>query len=225
MKSLWWFCFCLVSLFRFVAQYGGSCGVAVETAGRRMALQVEGRLRETLERLKLTDQASAAGNSVGNSNNLEVMLHQLLSAARTQASRLTKLESNCFSSPGAGMGMNTKTRFQLPESGGAGHQEQEVTSRDVVLDTLLAALQQTKTELGEVLRSSRQRYLPAGETSIFPSVICVCLYLLLSVSLYFSSPFSNTATQATFHLQFFFLHWHIQVTLDVKEWDPPLLGL
>ncbi|XP_022624629.1 pentraxin-related protein PTX3 isoform X2 [Seriola dumerili] len=156
-------------MLRFVAQYGGSCGVAVETAGRRMALQLEGRLRETLERLRLGDQApasasasAASGNSVGNSNNMEVMLHQLLSAARTQASRLTKLETNCFSSPGAGMGMNTKTAFQLPEGGRAGRREQEVTSRDVALDRVLTALQQTRAELEEVLRSSRQRYLPAG---------------------------------------------------------------
>lgn len=150
-------------MLRFVAQYGGSCGVAVETAGRRMALQLEGRLRETMERLKHRDQTSAAaGNSVGNSNHLEAMLHQLLSAARTQASRLAKLETSCFSSPGAGMGMNTKTGSQLPESGGAGLREQEVTSQEVALDGVLAALQQTRVELGEVLRSSRQRYLPAG---------------------------------------------------------------
>ncbi|XP_040903095.1 pentraxin-related protein PTX3 [Toxotes jaculatrix] len=149
-------------LLRFVAQYGGSCGVAVETAGRRMALQLESRLRETLERLKLGDPTSAAGNSVGNSNNLEAMLQQLLSAARTQASRLTKLETSCFGSPGAGMGMNTKTGFQLPEGGGVGHREQEVTSRELALDGVLTALQQTRAELEEVLRSSRQRYLPAG---------------------------------------------------------------
>ncbi|XP_039987293.1 pentraxin-related protein PTX3 isoform X2 [Xiphias gladius] len=150
-------------MLRFVAQYGGTCGVAMESAGRRMALQLEGRLRETLERLKSGDQTSAAaGNSVRNSNNLEAMLHQLLSAARTQASRLTKLETSCFSGPGAGMGMNTKTGFQLPEGAGAGHLEQEVTSREVALDGVVSALQHTKVELEEVLRSSMQRHLPAG---------------------------------------------------------------
>ncbi|XP_049919994.1 pentraxin-related protein PTX3 [Epinephelus moara] len=151
-------------MLRFVAQYGGSCGVAVETAGRRMALQLEGRLRETLERLKSRDQtsAAAAGNSVGNSNHLEAMVQQLLTAARTQASRLAKLETSCFSSPGAGMGMNTKTGSQLPGSGGAGLRVQEVTSQEVALEGVLVALQQTRVELGEVLRSSRQRYLPAG---------------------------------------------------------------
>ncbi|KAI3354409.1 hypothetical protein L3Q82_018929 [Scortum barcoo] len=150
-------------MLRFVAQYGGSCGVAVETAGRRMALQLEGRLRETLERLRHKDQTSAAsGNSVGNSNHLETMVQQLLSAARTQASRLAKLETSCFSSPGAGMGMNSKTGPELPEGGGAGHREQEVTSREVALDGVVTALQQTRVELEEVLRSSRQRYLPAG---------------------------------------------------------------
>ncbi|XP_053176405.1 pentraxin-related protein PTX3 [Scomber japonicus] len=151
-------------MLRFVAQYGGSCGVAVETAGRRMAMQLEARLRETLERIKSGDHTSAAagGNSVGNSNTLEAMLQQLLSAARTQASRLAKLETSCFSSPGTGMGLNSKTRFQRPEGGRAGHQEQEVTSREVALEAALAQLQQTRMELEEGLRSSRQRYLPAG---------------------------------------------------------------
>lgn len=171
--------FLLVLLIRFIAQYGGSCGAAVETAGRRMAVQLESRLRETLERFVLRDQSSAvaAGNSVENSN-LELMLHQLLVAARTQATRLGKLESSCFSSPGAGTG---KTGSQLPEGGGAGNREQEVTSREVALDGVLAALQQTKVGLEEVLRSSRQRYLPAGKISILLPGICVCLYLLLSV--------------------------------------------
>lgn len=146
-------------MLRFVAQYGGSCGAAVETAGRRMALQVEGRLRESLERLKLRDQTSAAGNSVENSNHLEVTLQQLLSAARAQASRLTKLETSCFSSPGAGTGTNSKTGSQLPESGGAGTREQGITS---AVDGVLAALQQTREKLEETLRSSRQRHLPAG---------------------------------------------------------------
>lgn len=156
-------------MLRFVAQYGGSCGVAVETAGRRMALQLEGRLRETLERLRPKDQ-TPAGNSVGNSNQLEATLQQLLSAARTQASRLTKLETSCFSGPGAATGTNPKTGSQLPESGGAGKSEQEVTSRVLALDGVLAALQQTKVGLDEVLRSSRQRYLPAGcdMTLLFP---------------------------------------------------------
>nr|XP_043887899.1 pentraxin-related protein PTX3 [Solea senegalensis] len=154
-------------MHKFVAQYGGSCGVAVETAGMKMASQLEARLKETFERLKIGDQtsaaaAAAAGNSVGNSNNLESMLHQLLSAARAQASRLTKLETSCVSSPGAGMGRNTKTGFQLAENGGAGHPEQEVTPEGKPLDGVLAALQQTRGELEEVLGSLRQRYLPAG---------------------------------------------------------------
>ncbi|XP_060902225.1 pentraxin-related protein PTX3 [Labrus mixtus] len=149
-------------MLRFIAQYGGSCGVAVESAGRRMALQLEGRLRETVDRFKIKDQISAsAGNSVGNSGHLEGMLQQLLSAARSQASQLAKLEISCFSSPGAGTGMNSKTGSPFTE-GTAGLREQEVTSRDVTLDTVLAALQQTRVEQEELLRSSRQRYLPGG---------------------------------------------------------------
>uniref|UniRef100_A0A096M284 Pentraxin 3 n=1 Tax=Poecilia formosa TaxID=48698 RepID=A0A096M284_POEFO len=39
-------------LQRFIAEYERSCGAAVETAGRRMVLQLESHLRETLELLK-----------------------------------------------------------------------------------------------------------------------------------------------------------------------------
>ncbi|KAM6933063.1 pentraxin-related protein PTX3 [Xenentodon cancila] len=142
-------------MLRFVAQYGESCGAAVETAGRRIALQLEGRLGETLERLKLRDLTSAAGNSAGNSNHLEAMLQQLLSASRTQASRLAKLESSCLSSTGAGLGMNTKT-------GAVEQHNQEVTSQGAALDEVLVALQGVRAELKEVMKSARQRHLPAG---------------------------------------------------------------
>lgn len=152
-------CFFLV---RFVAQSGGSCGVAVETAGRRMAVQLEGRLRETLELLRLKDQSSAAAPAG--------ILQQLLSAARTQASRLTKLETSCFSSAGAATGT------KLSGNRGAGTQEQEVTLRELALDGVLAALQQTRVGLEEALRSSRQRYLPAGEISIFPPAISLSVF-------------------------------------------------
>ncbi|XP_054649577.1 pentraxin-related protein PTX3 [Dunckerocampus dactyliophorus] len=139
-------------ILKFVAQYGGSCGVAVETAGRRMALQLEARLRESLLRLKFGDHTSGAveGNSVGNSNNLEAMLQQLLSTTRTQATRLAKMETSCFSNPGT-----VKAAPQHPEVGGAGH-------REGTLEGVLAVLQQTRTELQEVRRSLRLRHLPAG---------------------------------------------------------------
>lgn len=153
-----------------------------------MAMQLEARLRETLERYKSGDQtfaAAAGGNSAGNSNHLEAMLQQLLSAARTQASRLAKLETSCLSSAGAGMGMNSKTGFQRPGDGRAGHQEQEVTLQEAALEAALAQLQQAKAVLEEGLRSSRQRYLPAGRISNFSSFsylsnLCVILFLYLS---------------------------------------------
>lgn len=181
-----------------------------------MVLQLENRLRESLERLRQRDQtsASAARNSVGISNHLEAMLQQLLSAAQTQASRLTKLETSCFSSPGAGMGMNSKSGSQFPEDGGAGTLEQEVTSRDVALDGVLSALLQARVGLDEVLRSSRQRYLPAGKISILPSAIFAsvftCCFLFLCICLQLSQqchlPPSN-----------FLLPRHIQVMFQVKE--------
>lgn len=174
-------------MVRFVAQYGGSCGVAVESAGRRMAMQLESRLREALERLRLGDRtsATASGNSVGNSDNLEVMLQQLLSTAQTQASRLAKLESSCFTSPGAGIGVNTKTGFQLPENKVSGHQEQEVIARGEALDGTLTGPQQMREEMEEVLRSSKQRHLPAGKIFII-HLSCVSLCHLKNLSWFIS---------------------------------------
>ncbi|KAK5600124.1 hypothetical protein CRENBAI_008238 [Crenichthys baileyi] len=141
-------------LLRFIAEYGGSCGAAVETAGRRMILQLEGRLQQTLELFKLGDLTSAVGNTVGNSNHLEAQIQQLLSAARTQTSRLAKLESSCLGSSiaRAGFGLNGKNGVQL----------QDVTPREAALDGVLAALQAVKAEMEEELKSSRQRQLPAG---------------------------------------------------------------
>lgn len=152
----------LILLIRFVSQYGGSCGAAVETAGRRMALQLEGRLRESLERLKFGDYIPTAdGNSVGSTNNLEAMLQQLLSATRSQATRLGKLETSCFSNPGG-----VKATSPLPQGGRVGHREQEVTSHQVALEAASAVLQQTRMEIQEVLSSSRRRRLPAGKLSL-----------------------------------------------------------
>lgn len=195
----------LLLLARFVAQYGGSCGVAVETAGRRMVLQLENRLRESLERLRLKDQAStaaAARNSAGNPNHLEAMLQQLLSAAQAQSSRLTKLETSCFSNPGVGMGLNSKIGSRFADGGGAGALEQEVTSREVALEGALAALLQARAALDQVLISSRQRYLPAGKISIlpptnFPSVLTCCfLGLCMHLSQHFSTLLHQTATSS-----------------------------
>ncbi|XP_037320991.2 pentraxin-related protein PTX3 [Pungitius pungitius] len=155
-------------ILRFVVQFGGSCGAAMETAGRRMASLLEGRLKETMERLKPRDSASAAaaaaaGNPVRGFNQLEAKLQQLLAAAQAQTSRLTKLENSCLSRTAAGMGLNTKPGAKLPE-------EQEVTPQEAALDGVLAAMQKTRVELEEVLRSSMQRLLPAGcETALlFP---------------------------------------------------------
>ncbi|CAN9511492.1 unnamed protein product [Ophioblennius macclurei] len=139
-------------MLRFVVQYGGSCGAAVETAGRQLSMQLEDRLKATLDRLKTRDHFPAADSaSSRSSGNLESTLQQLLAATRAQASRLAKLEASCLS------GSNAKTGFQLP-----GHVEQEVTSRGATLDGLLATLQDIRGELKEVMRSSRQRSLPAG---------------------------------------------------------------
>lgn len=138
-----------------------------------MNLQMEARLRETLEHQKNGDLTSAAGGkSAGDPNHLEATLQQLLTAARTQASRLAKMESSCLGSSGAGTGMNTKSAFHLRGDDPTGHSEQEVTSGEAALDDVLAALQVVKGELEE-LKSSRQTSLPAGKTSILLSAVCL----------------------------------------------------
>lgn len=154
-----------------------------------MVLQLENRLRESLERLRLKEQNSAAArNSVGTSNHLEAALQQLVSTVQTQANRLAKLETSCFSgSSGAGTGTNSK-RSLLPE--------QEVTSRQDTLGGLQAALLQVRVGLAEVLSSWQQRFLPAGETSISssrPSSPAVSAFTFL-----------HTTTHITSHLHIFF---------------------
>uniref|UniRef100_A0A3P9IIQ2 Pentraxin 3, long b n=1 Tax=Oryzias latipes TaxID=8090 RepID=A0A3P9IIQ2_ORYLA len=146
----------LSELMRFVAQNAGSCGAEVETAVRRTALELEGRLKETLESFKFRDLASAADHS----NYVDTMLQQLLTAAQTQTSRLSKLESSCFGGPGSGTGINTKAGFQLP-GGGSGHRDQQVTSQ-CALDVVETQLQELRAKLENLQNWSRQRYLPAG---------------------------------------------------------------
>lgn len=170
-----------------------------------MVLQLESRLRDSLERLRLRDQTSAATrNSAGNSNQLEAMLQQLLSAAQTQASRLTKLETSCLGCPGAGVAMNPKTQSHFPGGKGAGKLEQ-VTTLEVAIDGVLAALLQAREGLEEVLGSSRQRYLPAGKISIFHHQqsslsVFTCCFLLLCISLQPCQQRSNNLPPSNFLL-------------------------
>ncbi|XP_041732806.1 pentraxin-related protein PTX3-like [Coregonus clupeaformis] len=138
-------------MLRFVAQYGEACGIAVETAGRRMSMQMEARLRETMGHLR-QDRSIAASDSAGNSHQ-EKLLQQLLTAARTQDIRLIKLENSCLSNPEA-KGENL---------------QQEVASAEM-LDAVVTELVKTRAVLELVFKSAQQRHLPAGcETALlFP---------------------------------------------------------
>lgn len=128
-----------------------------------MGMQIEARLQETLEQIKPGDLTSV-GKSAGNPQHLEATLQQLLAAAHTQASRLSKMESSCLSSSGAGTETHSKTGFWLKGDEATGHSEQEVTSGEAGLDKVLAALEVVTDELKEL--KSRQRSLPAGKTSL-----------------------------------------------------------
>lgn len=135
-------------MLRFVAQYGGSCGTAVDSAGGKLSSQLDARFKEMLDRLKERDDQNV--NHAGVQQ--EAVLQQLLSAAQAQASRLVKLESSCFS------GAPSKSGFQ-PSSG---HEEQEVASKEQHLETALEAIEQSRAELQDVLQSLKRRVLPAG---------------------------------------------------------------
>lgn len=139
-------------MLRFVAQYGGSCGSAVESAGKSLALQLEGRFKEMFDRLKPQEEPKVKSAGI----QLEATLQQLLSAAQSQASRLVKLETSCFTGPGSRV--HSKTGFQYSTQ----HQEQEVASQEGALEAALTAIQQSRENLEEVLKSLKQRYLPGG---------------------------------------------------------------
>ncbi|KAK6296230.1 hypothetical protein J4Q44_G00339430 [Coregonus suidteri] len=125
-----------------------------------MSMQMEARLRESMEHLR-QDQSTAAGKSAGNSGNShqETLLQQLITAVRTQASRLIKLENSCLSNPGP---------VTPPEAKG-GNLQQDVASAEM-LDALVTELAKTRAVLEIALKSARQRHLPAGcETALlFP---------------------------------------------------------
>ncbi|XP_068601426.1 pentraxin-related protein PTX3 [Brachionichthys hirsutus] len=147
-------------LTRTISEFGGSCGAAVETAGRKMSTQLERRLGEALQR---RDQASdVGGNSVERSSDLEAMLQQLLSAVKTQPSRLARQEDGLSTSPGSGTKPHPHQGPNSPELGSAANPQQEIPSQEAALNGVLAALQEERLKLNEVLRSSRQRSLPAG---------------------------------------------------------------
>ncbi|XP_010898276.2 pentraxin-related protein PTX3 [Esox lucius] len=147
-------------MLRFVAQYGGACGVAVESAGRRMSLQMEARLRESMEHLR-QERSIAVGNTAGNSVNShqETLLQQLLAASRTQASRLMKLENSCLTNP----------RPITPTEANS-RDLQQVVALTEMLDAVVTELGKTRAVLEEALKSAHIRHLPAGcETAIlFP---------------------------------------------------------
>lgn len=135
-------------MLRFVAQYGGSCGTAVEAAGGKLAFQLDAQFKEMLDRLKAQEDQNVTPPGVQQ----EALLQQLLSAAQSQASRLVKLESSCFSGAHSKAGLQHSTE----------HQKQEVASEEGHLEAALVAIQQSRAELQELLQSLKQSNLPAG---------------------------------------------------------------
>ncbi|KAJ7995358.1 hypothetical protein DPEC_G00243740 [Dallia pectoralis] len=147
-------------MLRFVAQYGGACGVAVESAGRRMSMQMEARIRESMEHLR-QERSVAVGNNGENSINShqETLLQQLLAAARTQSSRLMKLENSCLTNP-----------RPITSTEANGRDQQRDVALTEMLDPVVTELAKTRAVLEQTLKSANIRHLPAGcEASIlFP---------------------------------------------------------
>ena len=116
-------------------------------------MQMEARLRESMEHLR-QDRSTDAGNSDGNSHQ-EKLLQQLLTAVRTQAIQLIKLENICLSNPEA-KGENL---------------QQEVASAEMLV-AVVTELAKTRAVLELALKSAQQRHLPAGENT----TSCVPVY-------------------------------------------------
>ena len=142
-------------------------------------MQMEARLKESLEHLR-QDRSIAAGKSAGNSGNShqETLLQQLLNAARTQASRLVKLENICLSNPGP---------ITPPEAKGEDLQQDVVPAEMLV--ALVTELAKTRAVLELAFKSAQQRHMPAGENTSS----CVTIYTSYHLLHHFS------IRGATFH--------------------------
>ncbi|XP_072551200.1 pentraxin-related protein PTX3 [Salminus brasiliensis] len=131
-------------VLQFVAQYGGSCAAAVESAARRAGSQADLRLQQALERLR---EAAAEQRE-----QQEEMLRRILEAGQEQAARLDRLESGCLNGEAemAGRSKSFQTRQATEDGGEMGNQGQ------------LAELQSLREQLELYVRATSTRVLPAG---------------------------------------------------------------
>ncbi|KAJ8256810.1 hypothetical protein COCON_G00189620 [Conger conger] len=131
-------------MLQFVANYAGGCSSAVDTAGRRLALQLEMKLAQATDRMKEANAEQRAHQ--------EALLQQLVVVSRAQATRLTKLESTCLSA--SANGAADRSVRQVPAVEG-GQLEKSLTA-------MATDLQKARAQLDRSLRSAERHFLPSG---------------------------------------------------------------
>lgn len=138
-------------VLQFVAQYGGSCAAAVESAARRAGSQADLHLQQALDRLRET--------AAEQREEQEEVLRRILEAGREQVARLDRLESGCLNGTAVGgerTGARTKsfqTRHATEDGGEKGNKGRPDIS---------AELQSLREQLELYVRATSTRVLPAG---------------------------------------------------------------
>ncbi|KAL7879099.1 hypothetical protein AOLI_G00100730 [Acnodon oligacanthus] len=146
-------------VLQFVAQYGGSCAAAVESAARRAGSQADLRLQQALEQLKeaATEQQE----------HREEALRRIQEAVQEQAAGLERLESSCLNSAGTwtmhgkemtGRAKSFQTRHATPDGG----EMENGAQLDQGAQDISAELQSLREQLELYVRATSSRVLPAG---------------------------------------------------------------
>ncbi|KAJ8280474.1 hypothetical protein GJAV_G00055000 [Gymnothorax javanicus] len=131
-------------MLQFVANYAGGCSSAVDNAGRRLALQLEMKLAQAMEKMKEVNTEQQAHQ--------EALLQQLVTTSRTQAARLSRLESAC----GASSNELLSGRSARETSAVEGAQPEKS------LTAMAMDLQKARVQLDRSLRSAERHFLPSG---------------------------------------------------------------
>lgn len=142
-------------MLQFVANYAGGCSNAVDSAGRRLALQLEMKLAQATERMKEVNAEQRVHQ--------EALLQQLVIGSRAQAARLTKLESTCL---GASANDLANRSVRQVTAADGGQLEKSLTA-------MADDLQKARVQLDRSLRSAERHFLPSG-TRFSPVFLSPC---------------------------------------------------
>lgn len=131
-------------MLQFVAQYGGSCAVAIENSVRRTGAQMETRLQNELDRLRKV--------SADQSAKCDEVLQQLLVSSGNQAAKLERLENVCLKSTQA---KSLQARHLTHDVTDAGRLEKGLT-------TISSELQALREQMTLYMQSHLANGLPSG---------------------------------------------------------------